>query len=82
MNDKLKPCPFCGGKAQRWYKWGRAYRGYAYWVWVECNICKCRTSGTAIYGWEDADDDEMIEIFNTSKAIREAAVWNSRMEEA
>lgn len=42
MSAKLKPCPFCGGKAQihKCYHYGL---GYEY--WVECTVCEIRTPG-------------------------------------
>lgn len=37
MREKLKPCPFCGGKAELWK--GRLNDGYA----IRCSMCKSRT---------------------------------------
>lgn len=35
--DELKPCPFCGGKAERGH-----YDGI---VWIECTECEASTKG-------------------------------------
>jgi len=35
--EKLKPCPFCGGKATRWrWKYGGEWT-------IECSMCQART---------------------------------------
>lgn len=36
---KLKPCPFCGGKAESCTPW----MGMAYGYWVRCEACGCET---------------------------------------
>lgn len=40
MNDELKPCPFCGGKAMM-VNWDAD--------WVECSICHARSEAFTVY---------------------------------
>lgn len=53
MNEKLKPCPFCGGKA----KLVETYVEKGIWVYsVDCSNCKTRqqvskTEEEAINAW-------------------------------
>ena len=43
MNEELKPCPFCGGKAER--KEGRMLLdSYNYW-YIECECCHTKSMG-------------------------------------
>ena len=39
MKDKLKPCPFCGLKAD-WYFKPKSHYGYV----IFCSYCKCQTN--------------------------------------
>ena len=40
VNDELKPCPFCGGKAMM-VNWDAD--------WVECSVCHARSEGFTVY---------------------------------
>ena len=49
MNKKLKPCPFCGGKAKVMYReaefigWrGDGMKDKSFFVYVACNRCRAR----------------------------------------
>lgn len=55
MNKELKPCPFCGGKAEIISE--ETYSGHNL-FWVECIECDCRTSD-----YED-NEKEAIESWN------------------
>lgn len=66
--EELKPCPFCGGKADIWKK--QYPNGYIDGVWktrttwvADCSVCDCVCS----------------EIFKTKKEAIEA--WNRRVED-
>ena len=52
MSDKLKPCPFCGGRAN----WGVSTSR----IWIECTRCDART------GWDmDQYKQRIIDEWNT-----------------
>jgi hypothetical protein len=40
MTDALKPCPFCGGKAQ--YENDVGHNDEGFWEWYECTICAAK----------------------------------------
>lgn len=62
MEDRLKPCPFCGGEAGiRDLKIKIPYDGIAY--FVEC--CKCDVRGGISYDGKQA----AIEAWNTRKPM-------------
>ena len=53
---KLKPCPFCGGKANMSLIFRAGFK-------VECTVCGCKTTlfnrnGDAINVWNRRADDE------------------------
>lgn len=54
--NELKPCPFCGGKAEtrEYYHYGLGYEH-----WVKCTICEVRTPG----GIDNTEHSE-IKIWN------------------
>lgn len=45
---ELKPCPFCGGKANFWES--KANNGYLYGYAVRCSVCRSRSK---TYGSEE-----------------------------
>lgn len=58
MNKKLKPCPFCGGEAER--QWGINPKPI---YWVECTECGiegvvCLSEEEAIEAWNRRATDE------------------------
>ena len=73
MNEpELKPCPFCGGKAN--IK-GANKKGYALIIWCECNDCNARTSG---YCPDLENEDTSIESIERCK-IKAIEAWNRRV---
>lgn len=81
MESGLKPCPFCGGSPDIWRKWGRIRGGGAWWLYVQCPICKCRTNGEPAPGWEDVKEEkELDKIFESQQALHQMELWNNRRE--
>lgn len=57
MSEELKPCPFCGGKAER-HAVGPFMTGSEYPKWR--NVIRCKnhcTRGAIKDSWRDADRD-------------------------
>lgn len=71
MMEKLKPCPFCGGKGK--IKAAKKDR-VGFTIWCECEECYAKTGG---YCPEIKDEDCAIEEIDF---CRKAAVeaWNRR----
>lgn len=67
MNE-LKPCPFCGGKAEERYRWFEAKLVLS----VECPICNARK---AISIYDDNATGEKVK--ETMRYAYEA--WNKRV---
>lgn len=70
MNERteLKPCPFCGGQADLWWKHSRI----GYFTVVVCSICK---SSGKIFSF----DDELPNEWESSiEAKRAKQAWNRR----
>lgn len=63
--EKLKPCPFCGGKAII-----KRFANPKHWYCVECEDCHCRTDGF-VHNRREASDAENKEA--------NAVVWNRRV---
>lgn len=65
--EELKPCPFCGGKAEYyceehdWSDWGYISTAKYYDAYVECEKCGART-----------------ELFDTKQEAIDA--WNKRID--
>lgn len=57
MNKELKPCPFCGGKAQL------DHDGLADYSYVRCMECHARTRDIAVASYH-CSDDKAIELWN------------------
>lgn len=69
MSNKLKPCPFCGGKVKMYVDSVDAYNNsYNFW----CNNCNMITT------YQYSDEEKAIETWNTRKPM-EAIV--ERLEE-
>ena len=64
MNEELKPCPFCGGKASINYERIQG-ENKGFWAQVICNACHGRSGGT----WASS--------YNTAERI-EVKAWNRR----
>ncbi len=52
--DELKPCPFCGGKAQLENDTGWNDEGY--WEWIEC--CSCGACADNKEKWNKRSEHE------------------------
>ena len=64
MSEKLKPCPFCGGKGGK-QTLGKAMLGGVYWT-IACMKCHCTTAGymnvsNAVKAWNRRVNDENID---------------------
>ena len=57
MNKELKPCPFCGGKAQL------DHDGLADYSYVRCMECHARTREITVASYH-CSDDKAIELWN------------------
>ena len=57
MNKELKPCPFCGGKAQL------DHEGIETSSFVRCMECHARTRNIAVASYY-CSDDKAIELWN------------------
>lgn len=64
MNNKLKPCPFCGGEARTGTKTFDIFNIAAY---VYCTRCNCRTRLI----------EASVNISARDKAVE---IWNKRVE--
>lgn len=69
--EEIKHCPFCGGEADLWYKWGK----HGYLTFVECEICSAQSKPFSL-GREI--DENWYESASSKKAI---AFWNRRVKE-
>lgn len=79
MADKLRECPFCGGRAAiedvTWeFELMGAYKGKKSWWAVECFDCHARTQafsiqGKAVEAWQRRCDPYAIDIAKLKKAI-------------
>ncbi len=61
---KLKPCPFCGGKAE-YQQFANPKNSYK----VACTVCRCQT-----YGY-----DCPTEGTHTDNKSMQAEIWNRRV---
>ena len=84
MTEKLKPCPFCGGKEVKLFKEG------SIWV-VECLQCLAKVGATAkadvLDFWnsrpiEDWKDDENARLEKNLKDYNRVMLENARLREA
>ena len=66
INSKLRPCPFCGGKAVLFVESG---------VQVVCLSCGVRTSPTADKIYQKGVSQERVATSSVDKVIEE---WNRR----
>lgn len=64
MNKELKPCPFCGGKAQL------DHDGLADYSYVRCMECHARTRDITVASYH-CSDDKAIELWNHRADVRE-----------
>lgn len=64
MNDKLKPCPFCGGEAKMYR--GSIWNSKVRWISCENDGCKIQPE-TPAYD----NEDEAIEAWNIRAEIQE-----------
>ena len=69
MAEGLKPCPFCGGKADIWKPTPRISRFRAYIYCVVCQDCEL------LFGYDEGYGG----IFDTEQEATEA--WNRRANE-
>lgn len=81
MSEKLKPCPFCGGKAHI-EREGTPRQSTIY----ECGSCGCRleTGEEFNYGarWNERDDSELAYLrARLDKAEKDAASKQARIDE-
>ncbi|MBR1533378.1 MAG: Lar family restriction alleviation protein [Ruminococcus sp.] len=67
-NKELKPCPFCGGDASKWRKYGK----YGYLSLIRCEICDACSKAFRYYG-----DEEDIN-WSDGGFKKAVAAWNRR----
>ena len=71
MDEKLKPCPFCGGKAY--------IDGERHWWVVVCDACKCRLGENNA---EFETKEEAIEAWNTRAIEQQLQAGNKQLRDA
>lgn len=80
MTAQLKPCPFCGGKAELWMAHGDRT------AWIAC-MSKCsvlvskeyKTDAEAIAAWNTrADAPELVTMVATMREMHEG--WSNALE--
>lgn len=59
--DKLKPCPFCGGKAKVVIQDRKDWREYYQTAFIRCKDCWCRTGN---FETSDGYEKEMADVWN------------------
>lgn len=72
MENELKSCPFCGGEADVWVKYGR----YGWFAVCECSVCSA--SGKTFSIGKDCPE----EWEETNAAVRAKKAWNRRCSDA
>jgi len=65
-NEKLKPCPFCGGMAD----FAKDYLCTESYIWIECTKCGARIAGVA-EALDYCAKDKAIELWNKRRAKNE-----------
>lgn len=58
MNEELKPCPFCGGKAKLNYE-RISGENKGYWAQVICTQCCGRSEGVWAGSYKSAEQKEI-----------------------
>ncbi|MBS6643640.1 MAG: Lar family restriction alleviation protein [Clostridiaceae bacterium] len=77
--EKLKPCPFCGGKALFCIKENRTTNcGVGFVFEVECEECRMRLPGRYVVDFNLQPESGEIDVLNDR---RQAAIeaWNRRI---
>lgn len=69
--DKLKPCPFCGGKAFYLEKRAFTAAGIDVFLAVKCTECGCQTKDVKVTGVENRYERKSMA----------AVKWNRRAED-
>lgn len=70
-NEKLKPCPFCGGDGAILIKYGDEYKIFCGTAWCDAQFGWCNDKEHVIKSWNyRSDDDDVVdnEKNKTSKA--------------
>lgn len=62
---ELKPCPFCGGKAEI-----KQFANPKNWYRIGCTVCGCQTDGYRHNRCDGADEDNIM---------ANADIWNNRV---
>lgn len=83
MENKLKPCPFCGGKARFITKSNKSsYTGVGFYYIIACSMCNC----TPIQKEQDMnfflDENGEVKITEGSEVFKQNMIdtWNTRTE--
>jgi len=74
MSEQLKPCPFCGGKANVHTKGLDERFGYADMVTVKCEVCNVS------FAFMDDQNPKGGYALNGTAKPKAIAAWNRRAE--
>ena len=66
---ELKTCPFCGGEAELWARYGK----HGYIVFAKCSVCDAQSRCKSAHG--DTEDSDFWDQVSVSEVKR---LWNFR----
>ena len=60
-NEKLKPCPFCGGDGAILIKYGDEYKIFCGTAWCDAQFGWCNDKEHVIKSWNYRSDDDVVD---------------------